>query len=122
MLNRFFRKQYRSFGFAFKGFRFLWREDHFKFHLLGLLLVILLSIYFDISNNEWLFIILASTLVLLSEAVNTAIEKTLDFIKNEHDQRIGTIKDMSAAFVLLAAISALVIGGIIFLPKILRLF
>ncbi len=120
MLKSFLRLRYKSFGFAIKGFKYLWKEDNFKIHILALVLLISLSIFFEISRTEWLFVILASTLVILSEAVNTAIEKTLDFIKNEQDQRIGAIKDMSAAFVLIAAISALAIGLIIFLPKLLN--
>ncbi len=122
MLRSFLNNRYRSFGYAFNGFRFLWKEDHFKLHLLALVLVISMAVYFQISSIEWLFVVLASALVLISEAVNTAIEKTLDFIKMEQDKKIGAIKDMSAAFVLLSAFSAVIVGAIIFIPKIESLF
>jgi len=112
----------KSFVFAFKGLMLLWKEANFRIHCVAFVLVLIVSFYLEISRLEWIFVLLSSTLVLVSEAINTAIEKTLDFIKTENDKRIEVIKDISAAFVLIAAISAVVVGGVIFIPKILLFF
>jgi len=66
---------------------------------------------------EWALHALAVTLVLAIEALNTAIEKLCDFVHSEHHQRIGFIKDISAGGVWFAAMGALVVELIIFIPK-----
>jgi diacylglycerol kinase len=79
-------------------------------------------VFFSITQWEWLFILSALFLVLLTEAFNTTIEKICDEITLEHKESIKRIKDISAGAVLLAAIYSLVIGSIIFLPKVTSLF
>jgi len=111
-----------SFKFAFKGLRLLWREANFRIHCIVFILVLAVSFYLEITKVEWMFVLLSSTLVFVSEAINTAVEKTLDFIKTEQDKRIEVIKDISAGFVLIAAINAVVVGVIVFLPKLLLFF
>ena len=66
--------------------------------------------------------ILCFALVISMELINTAIENMADFISPEHDRRIGKIKDLAAAAVLFSALMALVVGLIIFLPKVGTLF
>jgi len=70
------------------------------------------------ATGEWLFIILCSTLVLMLEMINTAIEQLCDLVTMEDHPLIKTIKDVSAAAVLLAAAASVATGLIIFLPKI----
>lgn len=80
---------------------------------------ILMSIagyYFEISKTEWLFQTLAIGLVLSIEGLNTAVEKIADFIHPEFHSRIGFIKDIAAGAVFFAAITALIIGAIIYIP------
>lgn len=72
-----------------------------------------------ISKLEWILQILAIGMVLVAESLNTAIEKLCDFFHPEYHKRIGFIKDISAGGVTFAAISAIIIGLIIYLPKIL---
>ena len=106
-----------SFGFAIKGLTLLWKEANFRIHIIAFLLAVSLSLYLEISSVEWMLIITSSALVLVSEAINTAIEKTLDFISTEQNPKIAYIKDISAAFVLIAAIAAVIVGGVVFIPK-----
>ncbi|MBS1526999.1 MAG: diacylglycerol kinase family protein, partial [Bacteroidetes bacterium] len=76
----------------------------------------------NISAAEWLWIIIAIGLVLAAEAFNTALELLVDFVSPQYDKKAGHIKDMCAAAVLLTAVTALIIGAVIFLPKLIFVF
>lgn len=86
------------------------------------ILMVFAGFYFQISKEEWMFQILAFGLVLAIEGLNTAVEKIADFIHPEYHEKIGFIKDIAAGAVMFAASSAIAIGFIIYLPKILILF
>ena len=73
--------------------------------------------YFKIDRTEWLFQTLAIGLVLSIEGLNTAIEKVADFIHPDYNNQIGFIKDIAAGAVFFAALTAIAIGFIIYLPK-----
>ena len=77
-----------------------------------------LGFYFELSQIEWILQIFAIVLVLGAEGLNTAIEKVCDYIQPEYDIKIGFIKDISAGAVMLVSIGAIVVGLIIYLPKI----
>jgi undecaprenol kinase len=110
-------------NFALSGIGFLVRnERHFQYHLISAFSVLVLGVFFSLTQWEWLFVLSALFLVLLTEAFNTAIEKVCDEVTLEHKESIKRIKDISAGAVLLAAIYSLVIGSIIFLPKVTSLF
>lgn len=83
------------------------------------ILVTIAGFYFDISNTEWLFQTLAIGFVMSIEGLNTAVEKIADFIHPNYHERIGFIKDIAAGAVLFAALTAVIIGLIIYLPRIL---
>ncbi len=121
-MKNYLKERQQSFGFAINGLRLLWNEANFRIHILALSFVVLMSWYLNITILEWLVVILSSSFVLVSEGINTVIEKTLDFVSIEQSKTIGKIKDISAAFVLLTAINAVIVAGIIFIPKITKLF
>jgi diacylglycerol kinase (ATP) len=83
--------------------------------LLGILVTIA-GFYFGISKTEWLFQTLAIGLVMSIEGLNTAVEKIADFIHPNYHERIGFIKDIAAGAVFFAALTAIVIGLIIYIP------
>lgn len=113
----------RSFKFAFKGILLLFRNEHNAWiHFLSMISAISLGFYFDITSLEWIAVILSIGIVLSAEAFNTAIEQIANFIQPDQDKNIERIKDLAAGAVLLTAISALIVGLIIFLPKIIHLF
>lgn len=113
---------YRSFAFAFKGIVHLFRkENNAQFHLLAAFVVTGLGIYFDIEKWEWALIVLSVFFVFSAEAFNTAIEKICDKFHPDYSPIIGKVKDLAAAGVLFAAISALVIGVLIFGGRIIQL-
>ena len=70
-----------------------------------------------LSVTEWLFQTLAIGLILVAESLNTAIEKIADFVHPEYHKQIGHIKDISAGAAFFAAIFAIIIGLIIYIPK-----
>lgn len=114
------KKRIKSFSYAFNGLKILFLEEHnARIHLLAALLVISFSVYFQISYFEWIAVIFCVGLVISMEILNSTIEKTIDFVSTEHDERIKKIKDLAAAAVFISAISAFMIGLIIFLPKVL---
>ena len=85
-------------------------------------IAVILGIYFGISQTEWLIQTLAIGLVLGIEGLNTAVEKIADFIHPEYHIQIGFIKDIAAGAVLMAALTAIIIGLIIYTPRVCVLF
>jgi diacylglycerol kinase (ATP) len=84
------------------------------------IILIIAGFYFNISREEWMIQILAFGLVLAVESLNTAIEKVADFIHPEFSNRIGLIKDIAAGGVFFAAIAAISVGLLIYVPKFLN--
>lgn len=114
------KKTLKSFKYAFRGVGALAQsENNFKVHVFSVVLVIISSFTLRINKREWLIVIMLIGFVLTAEAFNTAIEKICDFIHPEYHDRIGEIKDLAAAGVLIAAMVAFVVGLLIFVPKIL---
>jgi diacylglycerol kinase (ATP) len=110
-------KMLRSFQYAIQGLKFLVEENNTKFHLLVSIIVLLLGFYVKLSPVEWTIILSQIGLVLASEAFNTAIEKLCDFVSPEYQTLIGKVKDLAAAAVLIVSFVAVIVGIIIFLPK-----
>lgn len=116
--QRFIRGRLKSFVYAFLGaYKLVTTEHSIMVQFCIAILVTIAGFYFDISTTEWLFQILAIGLVLSIEGLNTALEKTADFIHPQFDERIGFIKDIAAGAVFFAALSALATGIIIYYPK-----
>jgi diacylglycerol kinase len=113
-------KRLKSFVFAFNGLKILFKEEHnSRIHLVATGFVIIASIFFELNTYEWIAIIFSIGLVFIAEIFNTAIENIADFLTTENNNKIKIIKDLSAAAVLISALTALTIGLIIFLPKII---
>ena len=115
--NSFLQSRIASFKFAFQGIFFMLRtQKNAWIHLFSTILVIALGFYFKLNKLEWGMIIFAIGLVISAEMINTAIELLTDIISPEHHEKAGRVKDIAAGAVLIAAISAAIIGIIIFLP------
>ncbi len=109
----------RSVGFALRGALLLVRsESSIKIQVVITILMTLAGFYFKISNTEWILQVLAISMILGVEGINTAVEKIADFIHPEFDAKIGFIKDVSAGAVMFVAIGATIVGLIIYVPKI----
>ena len=107
---------------AFKGAYLLLRtEASIKVQFGIAILITIAGFIFQISNTEWMLQFFAIGLVMGIEGVNTAIEKLADFVHPDHNDKIGFLKDISAGAVLLVSIIAVIIGFIIYIPKIAAL-
>ena len=84
--------------------------------IIGIIMTII-GFLMNISATEWIFQIFAIGIVLVAESLNTAIEKIADFIHPDYHKKIGFIKDVSAGAAFFAAIFAVIIGLIIYIPK-----
>lgn len=93
-------------------------EASIKAQIFIAMLVTIAGFHYEISKTEWIFQIMAIVLVLGIEGLNTAVEKISDYIQPEFDKKIGFIKDISAGAVLFVSIGGLIVGFIIYLPKI----
>lgn len=113
----------RSFKYAFRGIRvFIATEHNAWIHIFAIIIVCGAGIYFHINKIEWILIVLCSMGVIVTEAVNTAIETTVNIRSPEPNDLSRNAKDLAAGAVLIAAFCAVIIGGIIFIPKIASVF
>ena len=103
--------------FALNGLAILLRQQNFRIETILALLAIGLGFYLQINAHEWLWIGLAITLVLVGEAINTAIELTLDRIGRDCHPTTKQAKDVAAGAVVLCCLHAIVIGVVVFSPK-----
>ena len=112
----------KSFTYAFDGLKYAFKyEQNILVHTLATILVIIAGIFFKISLTEWLVLALIIGLVIATELINTSIEATIDLITKEVHPLAKIAKDTAAAAVLVFGLTAIVIGCIIYLPKILVL-
>ena len=113
----------KSFFYAFSGLRTLFKEEpHARFHVFAGVCAIILGIFLNINIVEWISVILCIGAVLAAESFNSAIENLGDAITKDNNIHIGKAKDLGASGVLITAIMAAIIGGIIFLPKLFQLW
>lgn len=120
MIKEYLKKRTNSFIYAFKGIATAFKEPNFKIHLIACITVIIAGFVFNISNIEWSIVIVCIGLVFAAEILNTAIEEIVDYISPERNIKAGIIKDLAAAMVLIISIASLIVGLIIFLPKIIN--
>ncbi|PKP19122.1 MAG: diacylglycerol kinase [Bacteroidetes bacterium HGW-Bacteroidetes-21] len=116
------KKRLQSFKYAFNGLKILIKEEHnARIHLLATIIVLVAGVIFKLSVYEWVIIVLAIGFVIAIEIINTTIENIADIVSPQKHDAIKKIKDISAAGVLISAITALILGLLIFIPKIVAL-
>lgn len=112
----------KSFADALNGILYAIRsEKHMKFHLLATILVVAAGWFFDISFTEWCAVILCIGGVITAEVFNTAFEQLVNLVSPQYNVVAGRVKDLAAGAVLVFSISALVVGLIVFVPKIISI-
>lgn len=118
------RKFSHSLKHACDGLITLFKEErNFRFELICLSLVVIAGLIFHLPISEWLWLIAASAIVLIAEAANTAIENLTDLASHLHSNDFAKkAKDIAAGMVLLAAAFAVIVAGLIFIPRIIALF
>lgn len=113
----FWRQRLCAFRDAGRGVTFLIRgEAHARIHLLATMVVLGLGLWLSLPYSDWLALILAIGLVWVAEAVNSAVEATVDLVSPDWHPLAGKAKDIAAGAVLLAALCAASIGVLVFAP------
>ena len=109
------RLQIAAFGLkaAFK------EEANFRIQFLIAVVVLIFMVVFQVSVVEKSILMLTILVVLSLELINSQIEKFLDLIEPNHHPRVKIIKDFSAGAVLLSVIGSVIIGLLIFLPRLM---
>ena len=116
-----FRSLPGSFKYAFSGFKTaLQKEPNFQIHVVIGVAALLLGAFLGLSRPEWITLLFTISFVLILEFWNTAIEAIVDLVSPELHPKAKVAKDVSAAAVLLGAFISVVIGVLLFLPKILN--
>lgn len=112
-----------SFKCAFCGiFSAIKRERNLKIHIFAMIMVIIAGLFFKLSSIEWIICLILFGLVISAELINTGIENAVDLAMPEKNEIAKYAKDVSAGAVLFLAIISVIIGLIIFVPKIIILF
>lgn len=96
-------------------------EKNFKREIALGIIALILSYILKIDKIEFIIVLTMICLVLTTEIINTAIERTVDLVTKEYHELARIAKDVSAGSVLVTSIFALIIGIIIFIPKIITL-
>ncbi len=110
----------KSFFFAFQGLKTaLVQEPNFRIHIIIATLALTLGVVFKITTIEWLLLTFTIFYVITLELLNTVLESLVNLVSPEIQPFAKIAKDVSAACVLLAAILSVIVGSVLFLPKIL---
>lgn len=116
-------KYSETFKFALEGIRVSFiNEKNIRFHLFFSVFVIVFGIIFNLTQTEWMLIFFAIAGMIVIEMINTAIERVVDLVTDQYHPLAKQAKDIAAGAVLIYAILSVVIGMIIFIPKILSFF
>lgn len=108
------RSFFRSFWYAAAGLAACLRERNFRFHVVAAVYVPILGRHFLQSAGEWCALILTIALVLAAEAVNTAVERLVDLVCPQRDERAKIAKDAAAGGVLVCAVAAVAVACVLF--------
>lgn len=123
LVRTYLNKRVKSFSYAFNGINILLRtQPNAQIHIIATLLIILSGQWLGLSSVEWCMIIICIALVLMAEAINTALEYLVDLVSPQYHPLAGKVKDVAAGAVLLSVIICGVVWGIIYIPKIVLAF
>ena len=104
---------------AFRGMHVFYKTSrHFYILVLGTLAVVVLGFYLKVSNLEWIALVFSIGLVIVSEVFNTAIEIDIDLTSPQYHPFARDTKDVAAAAAVLSIFVSIIVGLIVFLPKI----
>lgn len=95
----------------------MFTQPNARIHAVAAACALSLGAGFDITKGEWLALVLAITLVVGAEALNTAVELTIDIASPEVRPLARDAKDVAAAAVLLCSIASAIVGAMIFAPR-----
>lgn len=112
----------KSVNAAIEGIMYTFRsERNMKFHYFSSFGVLMASLFFNFSKIEFILLLGAITLVVVTEMINTAVEKTVDLITSEYNILAKIAKDVAAGAVLVSALYSVVVAYILFYNKLTSL-
>ncbi|MFP7493599.1 diacylglycerol kinase family protein [Terribacillus saccharophilus] len=112
-----------GFRYAWNGIRWTFqKERNFRIHTVAAVLAIIAGIFFRIETAEWTAVLLSIGFVIATEMINTVIELMMDHLSPERSETAGLIKDIAAGAVLIAAITAVLVGLTVFVPEIISVW
>lgn len=118
----FLRGRLNSFGYAMKGIAAAFRsERNLQWHGVSAAAVVGLGLYLNLSKLEWGVITTAIGLVWMAELFNTALEVLVNLVSPEYHPLAGKAKDIAAGAVLIASLTAALLGLLVFWPYLPRL-
>lgn len=116
------RRLISSFKYAFQGLgHAVKNEKNLQIHLIAAVLAVVAGIVLKINKIEWLFVAFSILGIWALELMNTAIERAVDLITDDYKPLAKQAKDLAAAAVLVFAFFTVIVGAVIFLPKIIQL-
>jgi len=112
----------QSFGYALAGIRHtLKTQRNAQIHVAAAGMVLILGLIARLNRLEWAILALTSGSVIAAEMLNTATEAAMDYATTEYHPQIKIVKDVAAGAVLVAAITAVIVGLLILGPPLLNL-
>jgi len=116
------RSRFGSFKFAFHGLSSLIKNEHnARIHLIAALIAVIVGIILKISLTEWCILTIVIGLVFITELLNTSLENLADIVDPEWNAAIRKTKNYAAAAVLISAIVSVIVGALIFIPRLLEI-
>lgn len=116
-------KYTRGLAYALSGIAYAFRSQvNMRFHIFSAVIVIVSSFLLRINIAEWCIILMCIGSVISAELINTSLEVSVDLISPNYNEKAGHAKDLAAAAVLVVCVVSAIIGFVIFLPKLMRLF
>lgn len=113
----------KSFPYAFSGIKEAFKnEPNFRVHVIIALTAMILAALLGFSQIEWLILLMAIVLVIILELVNTSLEAIVDLASPQKQEKAKVAKNVAAAAVLISSLFALIVGVLLFLPKLTQLF
>jgi diacylglycerol kinase len=114
---------YKKIIYAWEGLKVAVKTElSFKAESVVIFLAIILGLVLRLDRTEWCLVLLSISAIWSRELFNTAMEKTLNLMQPAHDEKVGVVKDIAAASVLIANLTAIVIFVLVFGPRIIHLF
>jgi diacylglycerol kinase (ATP) len=114
------RARLKSFTFAFEGFAFMLRTQHNAWvHLVATIGVVVLGFALQVNADAWRWLVAATALVWVAEAMNTAFEHLCDVVSPQFHESVKRSKDIATAAVLVCVIAATVLGANTFTPYVI---
>ncbi len=112
----------KSIRYALRGLRYVYmHEQNIRIQTAAAVLVCIIGYMVGLSQNEWIVVLLLIGLVILSEVLNSVMERFIDIVKPRLETQVQVVKDMLAGMVMLSAAMSVIIGTVIFLPRFIEL-